>query len=123
MGDQEKVVIQNLSTAQADDFGSETGDNVPEFPSLDPSVRVELARYILKGLFGLAITGVGMAYIIPPLFSLLNLIPNYQLPQQYIETIPRETLDAVKTILPPIATLVIGYYFGQNSGSKQTRNN
>ena len=61
---------------------------------LTPVHRLSFAKSIL---FGLAI-----------LFVLGMIISTF--------THNNEIFDACKTVLPPIATLIIGYYFGEKSG-------
>lgn len=61
---------------------------------LTPVHRLSLAKSIL---FSLAV-----------LFALGMFISSF--------THNNEIFDACKTVLPPIATLIIGYYFGEKSG-------
>jgi hypothetical protein len=36
-------------------------------------------------------------------------------------TAPQQIFDACKTIIPPIVTLILGYYFGSKSGGEASR--
>jgi len=61
---------------------------------LTPVHRLSFAKSILLGL--------AILFVIGMLVSIL--------------THNNEIFDACKTVLPPIATLIIGYYFGEKSG-------
>jgi hypothetical protein len=81
------------STKSAEDWGQESGSSGagPEIQPLDPQARLRLAQWVLLGA---AIMFIASAA------SFL-----------YDETTGKHIFDAGKTILPPIATLVLGYYF------------
>lgn len=74
---------------------SETSEENEEYPQMiiDESKRFSLAKYVLIGL--------GIVFLISMSFAFWQ--PESGLP----------IFEACKTIIPPIITLILGYYFSQ----------
>lgn len=86
----------NLSEDQSSEFDSGSINEV------SPKDRLSLAKNILMGIFALAVLSIGIRVL-----------------SDSKHTGAIEVFEAAKTILPAIATLVIGYYFGKNEGNWQ----
>lgn len=94
-------------------FGDEKGTSAVTAKAIHPKQRLQLARDILKGLAILAILGIG-AGLTFPIFAYWVIgsgDPSIELKDYFAHGMV--AIDFVTIVLPPIATLVIGYYFGQ----------
>ena len=73
--------------------------------------RLYFAACMLTGLGLIFVLSMGMYYFSPNIDPSLN-----------GESAGQNIFDAVKTVVPPIATLMLGYYFGSSSQKKAVAN-
>lgn len=93
------LVITRRATLRVDAAKSRDGAALQAFPNANPETsQLHFAAATL--------TGLGLIF----LFSMVM----YQWSSQPNDR-AKEIFDACKTIIPPIATLVLGYYFGKGS--------
>jgi hypothetical protein len=98
-----------------DNFGDEKEDRSPDITAIPENKKLEFAKLILFGLA--AIFLLGMVIRVMPGFcfacsadgAAATPITSFVSPEG-----AKDVFEACKTILPPIATLVLGYYFGKN---------
>lgn len=86
---------QSVSDGSIKEFGEELSNpDIPVWQGITPKDRLLLAKWILLAaviLFFLS----GLAFLLSPEHGAV-------------------IFDACKTILPPIVTLILGYYFGES---------
>ncbi len=85
--------MNSKSENKVQDFGDEIeGRPAPKARDLSPIDRLQFAKWVLKGIFGFFVLSVGVGL--------------------YQQTCGETLLDICRTGLLPIASFVIGDYFG-----------
>jgi len=104
-------------TSDADEEKSEKDRDVSEYGKDKGKAtlsrhRFELAKYVLLGL---AILTVAVVLVSAVLINSLPGAPPDSTGTAYITGFVERLLDIAQMTIPPIATLVLGYYFGNRS--------
>lgn len=95
-----------------------TGGNFQvEEQSLNPELRMRFAQQVLLGAAIVGIICVIIAMFAPPFLMPSTPVGSEELTklQEYILTMGTSIFGIVTTVIPPIITLVLGFYFGKKS--------
>lgn len=104
-----------MANGDSENFGDEQPILTVRKNEIHPEQRLGLAKSILSGLALLAAFGISVGLLYPIVaFTWIGLGDGSVKTKDFFDH-GALAINFVTVVLPPIATLVIGYYFGQKT--------